>query len=198
VPVVVIAASTGGPAALAQLVPQLPPDLGAALVIVQHMPAGFTRPFADRLARASALGVAEATAGAALAAGRVLVAPAGQHLRLDRREGALPVVRLEQAPPRWGVRPSADVLFESAAEVAGPACIGVVLTGMGRDGVAGLRAIRAAGGAALIQDAATAAVDGMPGAARAEVGADRVCALEAMPEALVTLVRRLQEGRRAA
>ncbi len=187
--VVVVACSTGGPRALAEIVPALPPDLDEAVLVVQHMPAGFTAGLARRLHALAALPVQEAADGAVPLAGHVYVAPGGAHLAV-RREGGVATLRLSDAPPRWGVRPAADLLFASAAEAFGDRCVGVVLTGMGRDGAAGLAAVRAAGGRAIVQDAATATITAMPTAALAHAGADRVAPLAEVAAAIVELSAR--------
>jgi two-component system chemotaxis response regulator CheB len=177
--VVVIAASTGGPAALADVVPQLPPWRDVAVLVVQHMPAGFTASFAKRLSARSRLPVHEAVDGEPLRAGQVYVAPGGLHLRVTGPLAA-PQLRLDEAPPLWGVRPAADHLFHSAAQCFGAATVGVVMTGMGRDAADGLQAIRAAGGLGLVQESATCVVPGMPEAARRIAGADAVVPLAAL------------------
>lgn len=171
--VVVIAASTGGPRALAEVVASLPADLDAAVLIAQHMPAGFTAGLARRLAALTALAVSEAVDGAPLYAGHVYLAPGGRHLRVAA-EGDGARLTLDDGPTIWGVRPAADPLFVTAAQVFAEASVGVVLTGMGRDGALGLSAIREAGGGAVVQDEASAAVYGMPREALALAGADRV------------------------
>lgn len=182
---VAIAASTGGPRALADLVARLPATLPAAILIVQHMPPGFTRSFAERLAGLGPLDAREAEPEQPIAPGRVYVAPGGFHMVVRRGESG-PILELTEEAPVWGVRPAADPLFTSVASHFGPRSVGVVLTGMGRDGAEGLRAIRAVGGQTVAQDAETAVIFGMPRAAAPF--ADEVLPLGRIADAIATRV----------
>jgi two-component system, chemotaxis family, protein-glutamate methylesterase/glutaminase len=158
---VIIASSTGGPQALQRVVPQLRLSGRAGLLIVQHMPDGFTAALAEQLTAAARFPVREARAGDLIGAGTALLAPGGMHVVLDRGGR----VQLRSDPPVHGVRPAADPTLVSAAQCFGPRAIGVVLTGMGRDGAKGLAAVKASGGATLAQDKASSLVYGMPKAA---------------------------------
>ncbi|MFT8275705.1 protein-glutamate methylesterase/protein-glutamine glutaminase [Kerstersia gyiorum] len=159
--IVVIGASTGGTEAIRQVLEHLPPDM-PGILITQHMPAGFTRSFAQRLDSLCALSVSEARDGERVLPGHVYLAPGGDcHLRLAR-SGANYVVELDDGVPVNRHRPSVDVLFHSAAAVAGRNAIGVILTGMGKDGAAGLLAMRRAGAQTLAQDENSCVVYGMP------------------------------------
>ena len=162
--IVVIGASTGGTEAISHVLHQFPED-APATVIVQHMPERFTAAFARRLDQTCAVDVREAADGDVLQQGRVLIAPGNRHLMLVRgRPGQIGVL-LNDAPPVNRHRPSADVLFNSAAHIAGSSAVGVLLTGMGSDGARGLLALREAGAITIAQDESTSVVFGMPRAA---------------------------------
>jgi two-component system, chemotaxis family, protein-glutamate methylesterase/glutaminase len=181
---VMIGSSTGGPRALGRLVPELPADGRTAYVIVQHMPAGFTRSLAERLDASSQLVVREAAAGDRLEAGTVLVAPGDYHLRLT----ASGTVALDQAPRVHGVRPSVDVGLRSAAEHCGRRTLAVILTGMGQDGADGAAAVRQAGGYVVVEDEATCVVWGMPRAVAERGLANQVVPLDCMAQAIASAI----------
>ena len=157
----VIAISTGGPAALSELIPALPGELKLAIVVVQHMPAGFTAALAERLDAASRVSVREAQTGDRPFPGTVLIAPGDKHLEFDERGFCV----LTDGPMVNGCRPAADVTMMSAARVYERRSLGLVMTGMGKDGAAGALAIKRAGGKTCAQDQATSVIYGMPKAA---------------------------------
>jgi two-component system, chemotaxis family, protein-glutamate methylesterase/glutaminase len=163
--IVAIGTSTGGPDALQDLLPQLPADLPVGVIIVQHMPAGFTGPLAKRLNTMSAVEVREAEHGDLVGAGTVYIAPAGRHITVERhgtnRELKTKIC-LSGSPLATLHRPSADVMMASVAELFGQYCCGIILTGMGNDGLEGMTAIHEAGGITIGQDQASSAVYGMP------------------------------------
>ncbi len=176
---VAIGISTGGPQALSQTLPELSPPL-APIVIVQHMPAQFTGAFAARLARLCAVPVKEAREGDRVLPNQILIAPGGRHLTLVGRP---PQVRamLSDGPPVSGHRPSIDMLFHSAATVYGPGMLGLIMTGMGRDGIEGCKRILSSGGTTRGQDESSSVVYGMNKAAHLEGGVVRQFALEELP-----------------
>ncbi|HVW76280.1 MAG TPA: chemotaxis response regulator protein-glutamate methylesterase [Alloacidobacterium sp.] len=185
---VVIGVSTGGPAALEVLLSKLPGDFSVPIVIVQHMPQLFTAMLADRLNRECALAVCEAAPGMRPEAGNVYIARGDWHLEFAQLAfGAGHALRLSQSAPEHFCRPSVDVLFRSAARMFGDAVIGVVLTGMGSDGLEGCKAIRQAGGRVVVQDRESSVVWGMP-AVVADAGlAHRVLPLPAIAAELQRL-----------
>jgi len=185
--VVAIACSTGGPRALAEIIPQLPPDLGIAVLVVQHMPKDFTRSLAQRLDLTSPMPVAEAVDNEQVGANRVYLAPGGVHMVVANTASG-PIIRLDSGVPVWGVRPAADPLFKSVADVFGRDAIGVILTGMGRDGAEGLRLIRGAGGVGVVQDEPSSLIYGMPHAALAAAGADYIVPVTQVARTLVEIV----------
>jgi len=151
------------------------------------MPAGFTKSLAQRLHAMSKLPVSEAEAGEPVLTDHVYLAPGGLHMAVTGSAGAA-TITLENSAPIWGVRPSADPLFRSVAELFGVDVVAVVLTGMGRDGADGTHAIRRAGGRAVLQDRATSTIFGMPNAALQIAGADRVAALGEIAPAILAML----------
>lgn len=188
---VVVAASTGGPKALADFVSHLPDCLSAAVLVVQHMPADFLATFARRLAQLGPFPVSVAHDGQRIMARNIYLAPGNLHMSVVR-DGASPIIKTDAGPAICGVRPSADPLFVSAARIFGANLVGVVLTGMGRDGSEGLRAVREAGGGAIVQDRASSIIYGMPRSALAMAGADRVVAPRLIGSAIVDLLQTRQ------
>jgi two-component system chemotaxis response regulator CheB len=186
--VVLIGASTGGPQALMDLVPRLPRGMPAAVVVVQHMPADFTRYFAERLDARSALDAREAEQGDIPEPGRVLVAPGGRHLMLGERDGRPAVMLLGKNERQRSACPSVDFAMTSFAPVFRERLVGVVLTGMGRDGAAGCAAIRANGGTVICQDRESSLVFGMPGAVMGGGAADFVVPLDGIAERIAKTV----------
>lgn len=182
---IIIGASTGGTEAIRQVLEPLPAN-SPAILITQHMPGGFTRSFAERLDRLCQISVKEAADGERILPGHAYIAPGDAHLKLAR-SGANYVARLDEGPPVNRHRPSVDVLFHSAAGQAGRNAIGVLLTGMGKDGATGLLEMRQAGAATLAQDEASCVVYGMPREAVALGGAGEVLALEEIAPRLLSL-----------
>jgi two-component system chemotaxis response regulator CheB len=183
--IVAIGVSTGGPQSLQYVLSKLPPDFPGSIVVVQHMPDGFTEMFARRLNECTPLSVKEAQSGDILQAARVLICPGSRHLKVKR----LPlgdIAVLSDEPRVNGHRPSADVLFNSVAEEFGPDAVGVIMTGMGDDGANGLGAIRRAGGMTIAQSEESCVVFGMPKAAIERGYAMRVVDLDVLANALQT------------
>ncbi|MBI4736179.1 MAG: chemotaxis protein CheB [candidate division NC10 bacterium] len=179
-----IGASTGGPRALLTLLADLQLPVPAPVFLVQHIHPKFTRILTRRLGEVSSLPIQEAEEGAVVQPGRIYIAPGGRHLVVERGVGGTCRTRLTADPPRHGVRPSVDELFTSVAEAFGPRAVGVVLTGMGRDGLAGARALKARGGTVLAEAEETCVVYGMPRALAEAALADRVVPIGEMAEAI--------------
>lgn len=181
--VVAIGVSTGGPNALQYVLSQLPSDFPGTILVVQHMPEGFTEMFARRLDEICSISVKEAQSGDLLLAGRALICPGSRHLKTKK----LPlgnVAVLSDEPRVNGHRPSADVLFRSVAEEFGPKTVAVIMTGMGEDGAQGMGAVKAAGGMTIAQDEESCVVFGMPKAAIERGYAVRVVSLDALAHTL--------------
>ena len=174
IPLVVIAASTGGPATLMRLAPRFPKDFSAAVILVQHMPATFTSQLSLQLTEVSAIRVKEAEANEALQTGTFYVCPGSHHLRISLNGR----IKLDDGPRISGYRPCADVAFESAAAYGGANVVGVVLTGMGNDGTRGSQALKAARGYVIAQDEATSVIFGMPAEAIRTGCVDRVVGID--------------------
>ncbi len=184
--IIAIGASTGGTEALRELVSAFPPD-APAIVISQHIPAAFSKPFAERLDKVCAMKVFHAEEGQYIVPGHVYIAPGDYHLLIDR-DGARYVCRLSQGPAVNRHRPSVDVMFRSVAQKVGPNAIGVILTGMGDDGARGLKEMLEAGAHTIAQDEASSIVWGMPGSAVKLGAAEKVESLNNIADVILKLV----------
>ncbi len=182
--IIAVGASTGGTEALRALLQVLPPDT-SPIVIAQHMPEQFTKTFADHLNSLCPMTVKEAQDGDRVIPGQALIAPGNYHMEL-RRSGGRYYVATTTRPPVNRHRPSVDVLFHSVAEYAGSNSLGVILTGMGHDGAAGMLAMKQAGAFTIAQDEASCVVFGMPGEAIKAGGVDRVLPLDEIPASLLS------------
>ena len=188
--VLVVGVSTGGPNALHVFVPKLPADLPFPVLCVQHMPPLFTASLAERLDRDSALGVEEGAEGRRLENGRMYIAPGGHHMVVARGPDGRLQIRLSDAAPVNSCRPAVDVLFRSVEEVVGGGVVSVILTGMGSDGAAGVRGLRAKGAWNIAQDEASSVVWGMPGAVVQQGLADEILPLDRIADRIAELARR--------
>ncbi|PIQ24471.1 chemotaxis response regulator protein-glutamate methylesterase [bacterium (Candidatus Blackallbacteria) CG17_big_fil_post_rev_8_21_14_2_50_48_46] len=188
VDIVGIGISTGGPNALAQLFPHFPEDFAVPILVVQHMPPLFTRYLAERLDGLSQIRVVEAEENMLLEPRTAYIAPGNYHMLLQTREGS-PCISLNQDPPENSCRPAVDVLFRSIAMTFGSSCLGVVMTGMGQDGLRGCEQISAAGGQILTQDEASSTIWGMPGYVARSGLADKILPLDALGPEIVKRVR---------
>jgi two-component system chemotaxis response regulator CheB len=183
--VVVIGASTGGPPALQQILTEMPKETPAGILVVQHMPKGFTASLADRLDGLCKIAVSEAVDGDRVEPGRCLVAPAGLHMTLARGKDTM-IVRVSEEPDGLLHRPSVDVLMESVAKRCGSRALGVLLTGMGSDGAAGMKAMRDAKGRTIGQDEKTCVVYGMPRVAFEMGGVETQLPLDKVASAILS------------
>lgn len=181
---ILIGASTGGPRVLYDLITKLPSNIGVPVFVVQHMPAGFTKAFAERINKNAELEVVEASDGEPIISNKVYIAPGGYHMVLQPK-----AVKLELTPPIHGVRPAVDNLFLSAVNIYGGNLLCCVLTGMGKDGAEGLKTIKLKGGATIAQDEATSTVYGMPRAAFDTGCVDMVLPDSEIPQEIVKIVK---------
>jgi two-component system chemotaxis response regulator CheB len=179
VDVVALGTSTGGPPALHALIPKLPRNFPCGMIVVQHMPVGFTRTLAERLNTQSQLNVVEAAEGDEVRPGKVLIAPAGRHVKLRRSNGRY-LIHLDGEPSDSPHKPSVDVMMASVAKACGRKSLGVLLTGMGNDGAKGMKAIKEAGGRTLAESEETCIIYGMPKSAVEEGAVDKVVPLHRM------------------
>lgn len=177
--VIVVGSSTGGPPALEKLLAGLPRDFRVPILIAQHMPPFFTASLAKRLEHVTGLSVAEGKTGDSLRPGQILVAPGNYHMAV-RGSSSEPRIEIHQEPPRNSVRPAVDVLFESASDVFKNRTLGIVLTGMGEDGLQGCKRIKTQGGGVMIQDRKSCVVFGMPGAVFAAEAYDEMADLDTL------------------
>lgn len=187
--IIVLGTSTGGPKALQELLPQLPADMPTGMLVVQHMPPGFTAPFARRLDSLSKVKVCEARHGDAIQPGVVYIAPAGQHTTVAQRTKSKGTIFLSSEPAGTLHKPSVDVTMLSAAEAFGQSTLGIIMTGMGSDGLQGMTAIHEAGGITIGQDEATCAVYGMPRCCAEGGILNKVVPLSQLPRQILQVLR---------
>jgi len=191
-PTLLIGSSTGGPKMVEKVLSELPAEAGFRVLIIQHMPEGFTDRFAARINSRSEYDVREATDGDRIGGGEALVAPGGKHLVVSNYHAGRMRVKLTEDPPVNSVRPAVDITMSSAAEVITDPMIGVILTGMGQDGAAGIKSIKAVGGKTIAQDEETSAVFGMPKRAIETGYVDSVLPIEDIPDGIIDAA--LNEG----
>lgn len=185
---IAIGCSTGGPQALFEIIPTIPSDCPAGIVIVQHMPKSFTKPFAERLNNLCTLDVREAVDGDEIKPGRILVAPGGMQFRIVKKTITSSVVKLSPNIENHPHAPSVDIMLNSVAVLYGERSIGVILTGMGHDGLEGMKAIKAANGRTVAQDEASSVVYGMPKAVVEAGCADKVVSLSKVIGEIMNMV----------
>ncbi|PIE31514.1 chemotaxis response regulator protein-glutamate methylesterase [candidate division KSB3 bacterium] len=185
---VAIGVSTGGPTALYHIIPRLPANFPAGIIIVQHMPPGFTKPLADRMNKNSNIVVKEAESGDEVIPGLALVAPGGRHLFLRHDDQQKVVVHIDPEPSHYIHIPSVDLTFSDAAEIYRKRCLGIILTGMGKDGVKGLEKIKSYGGYSIAEDESTCVVFGMPEVAIRRGLVDTVAPVHHIAEILMDML----------
>jgi two-component system chemotaxis response regulator CheB len=185
--VVALGISTGGPASLTRMLPQLPANLGVPILIVQHMPPVFTKSLADDLNHRCALRVCEACDGQPVSPGNVFIAPGGKQMKVERLDGHI-AVRITDDPPINSCKPSVDYLFRSVSEIYGRKAVGVIMTGMGNDGARGCREMKRQGAAIVAQDEATCVIFGMPKGPIEKGIADVVAPLDNIAREIVRLI----------
>lgn len=185
--VIVIGASTGGPKAIEKVLKEFPDDLGVAVLVVQHMPKGFTKSFADRLNKCCRIEVLEADDGMRIEKNKVYIAPGGYHMEVVKGEK----IQLNDEPIMWGVRPAVDKLFISIAKVFKERIISVILTGMGKDGAKGIATIKSGGGTTISQDEKSSIIYGMPKAAYETGAIDYVLPLDEIALKIKSLLNKL-------
>ncbi|NMB25966.1 MAG: chemotaxis response regulator protein-glutamate methylesterase [Firmicutes bacterium] len=186
---IVIGSSTGGPRALEEVIRQLPGDLPAGVLVIQHMPAGFTRSMAERLDQIADVRVKEAEDGDRVSGGVVYIAPGDYHMTVSPEQ----VIRLEQTPPVNYVRPSIDVTMLTLPPIYSGKLIGVILTGMGKDGAEGMAKIKEAGGVTIVQDEYTSTIYSMPKAVVESGNADFILPIDRIGDAVVRAVGKLKQ-----
>lgn len=184
---VVIGASTGGPKALQEVLTNLPANLGVPVLVVQHMPEGFTKVFSERLNKICNMKVTEATDGMLIDKNTIYIAKGGYHMTV----GSQNTIHLNEEPPIWGVRPAVDKLFNSAIKIYGGNLLSVILTGMGRDGAEGTKNIKDNGGITISEDKSTCTIYGMPKAAFETGKVDLVVPLEQVADKIIKIVKGL-------
>ncbi|RJQ55150.1 MAG: chemotaxis response regulator protein-glutamate methylesterase [Actinobacteria bacterium] len=196
--IVAIGSSTGGPAAVERVLAEIPDEFDAAVLVIQHLPVGFSDSFVKRLARMVSLDVTSGETGQRVSGGRVYVAPAGSHMTVTRRPSMGPVIQLDSSMAISGVRPAADRTMESVARVYGERAVGVLLTGMGSDGAMGMQRIKENGGVTIAQDEKSCIVYGMPRAAVERGVVDKVVPLHRIAGEIRRAVEGKARGRRGS
>lgn len=185
-PIIAVGSSSGGPKALKKFITAFPDNFPGAIIIVQHMPAGFTKSLADRLDQESKLNVKEAEENDTLKPGLTLIAPGGKHLEFDKNGK----ITLNKKDTKWGVRPCVDYMMETLAPIYQDNIIGVILTGMGHDGAEGMESIKKYNGYGIVEDKSTALVYGMPSSTIKKGAYDEILPLNEIPAQITDIIER--------